>query len=258
MNVVNKIKLLGEELTDKRIIEKVLVSLPERFETKISSLKDSKDLFHISLVELVHALHAQEQRRFFRQEDFSKGVMVASQKGRTCQGGNKRATSEKKGKIEKLLPGRKAWWFEVCKQFGHIEKVCKNKGHRQEQQVQVVENQQPSQETEQLFMASCSKLKNPGESIVKIGNGDCVDAKGRGKIVVQTPSEHRHKNEVMRVGMLAKRFPIKWKNSASQARSVKLDETEMWHKRIGHYHYIGLVQMKKKNLVDNLPKIDEK
>ncbi|XP_031268500.1 uncharacterized protein LOC116126972 [Pistacia vera] len=49
MNVVNKIRLLGEEMTDKRIVEKVLVSLPERFESKISSLEDSKDLSQITL-----------------------------------------------------------------------------------------------------------------------------------------------------------------------------------------------------------------
>ncbi|XP_031258912.1 uncharacterized protein LOC116117020 [Pistacia vera] len=60
MNVVNKIKLLGEELTNQRIVEKVLVSLPERFEAKISSLEDSKDLSQISLAELVHSLQAQE------------------------------------------------------------------------------------------------------------------------------------------------------------------------------------------------------
>ncbi|XP_031259739.1 uncharacterized protein LOC116117871 [Pistacia vera] len=44
MNVVNKIRLLGVELTDLRVVEKVLVSLSERFESKISSLEDSKDM----------------------------------------------------------------------------------------------------------------------------------------------------------------------------------------------------------------------
>ena len=58
MEVVNKIWLLGEDLTDQRVVEKVLVSLPERFESKISSLEDSKDLTKISLVELVHAFQA--------------------------------------------------------------------------------------------------------------------------------------------------------------------------------------------------------
>jgi len=37
---VNKIRLLLEDLPDRRIVEKVLVSLPERFESKISSLED--------------------------------------------------------------------------------------------------------------------------------------------------------------------------------------------------------------------------
>ncbi|XP_031253182.1 uncharacterized protein LOC116111124 [Pistacia vera] len=44
MGVVNKIRLLGVELIDRRVVEKVLVSLPERFESKISSLKDSRDM----------------------------------------------------------------------------------------------------------------------------------------------------------------------------------------------------------------------
>lgn len=33
---MNQIRLLGEELSDKRIMEKALVSLPKRFEAKIS------------------------------------------------------------------------------------------------------------------------------------------------------------------------------------------------------------------------------
>lgn len=40
MKIVNQIKMIGEELTNKRVIEKVLVSLPERFKAKISSIED--------------------------------------------------------------------------------------------------------------------------------------------------------------------------------------------------------------------------
>jgi len=61
--VVNKIRLLQEDLPDKRIVEKVLVSLSERFEAKISSLEDSRDLTKISLTELMNSLQTQEQRR---------------------------------------------------------------------------------------------------------------------------------------------------------------------------------------------------
>jgi len=57
---VNKIQLLREYLPDRRIVEKVLVSLPERFEAKISLLEDSRDLTMISLTELMNSLQIQE------------------------------------------------------------------------------------------------------------------------------------------------------------------------------------------------------
>jgi len=61
--LVNKIRLLQEDLPDKRVVEKVMVSLPERFEAKISSLEDSRDLSQIIITELMNALQTQEQRR---------------------------------------------------------------------------------------------------------------------------------------------------------------------------------------------------
>ena len=93
MEVVNKIRLLGADLTDQRVVEKVLVSFPERFESKISSLEDSKDLTKISLAELVHAFQAQEQRRSMRQEDTHEGALFAKQK-RFSQGVKKKYSGE--------------------------------------------------------------------------------------------------------------------------------------------------------------------
>ena len=42
MKIINKIRLLGEELPHSRIMEKVPVSLPKRFESKMSSSKTLK------------------------------------------------------------------------------------------------------------------------------------------------------------------------------------------------------------------------
>ena len=38
MTIVNQIKLLSEDFPTQRIVEKLLVNLPERYESKISSL----------------------------------------------------------------------------------------------------------------------------------------------------------------------------------------------------------------------------
>ncbi|KAL6321919.1 hypothetical protein AAG906_035819 [Vitis piasezkii] len=70
--IVNKTRLLGEEFSDARIMEMVLVTLPERFESKISSLEESRDLSQISFAELMNVLQAQEQRRALRQENVTK------------------------------------------------------------------------------------------------------------------------------------------------------------------------------------------
>lgn len=55
--VVNKLRLIGEQMSDSRVVdsrvvEKLLVTLPERFEAKISALEESKDLSTITLAEL--------------------------------------------------------------------------------------------------------------------------------------------------------------------------------------------------------------
>ncbi|XP_015896297.2 uncharacterized protein LOC107430027 [Ziziphus jujuba] len=62
-------KLLGKDFSDERIVQKILMTLPEKYESKISSLEESKDLSSISLAELVNALQAQKRRRMMRKEE---------------------------------------------------------------------------------------------------------------------------------------------------------------------------------------------
>ncbi|KAG8493853.1 hypothetical protein CXB51_011152 [Gossypium anomalum] len=58
MATVNNIRLLGDEFSDKRVVENVITTLPEKYEEKISSLEDSRDLSTIFLTELINALYA--------------------------------------------------------------------------------------------------------------------------------------------------------------------------------------------------------
>ena len=56
LNLANKVRLLGKDFPDQRIIENILVTLPERYESTISSLENAKDLSSISLAELINTL----------------------------------------------------------------------------------------------------------------------------------------------------------------------------------------------------------
>ncbi|XP_006598394.1 uncharacterized protein [Glycine max] len=77
LGIANKIKLLGSDFADSRIVKKTLVTVPERYEASIASLENTKDLSKITLAEVLHALQAQEQRRLMRQDRVVEGVLPA-------------------------------------------------------------------------------------------------------------------------------------------------------------------------------------
>ena len=70
-------RLYGKEFSDERILQKILVTLPEKYEATISSLENSKDLSSISLAKIVNALQALEQRKMMRQEGTVEGAFQA-------------------------------------------------------------------------------------------------------------------------------------------------------------------------------------
>lgn len=51
LNIANRVKLLCSALSDSRIVEKILVTVPERFEATITTLENTKDLSKITLAD---------------------------------------------------------------------------------------------------------------------------------------------------------------------------------------------------------------
>ncbi|XP_031252717.1 uncharacterized protein LOC116110636 [Pistacia vera] len=233
MSVVNKIRLLGVEMSDKMIVEKVLVSLPERFESKISSLEDSKDLSQISLTELVHALQAQEQRRLMRQEDTDEGAMMAVQKG------NNRVT-QRIGAGLGLGSNVK-----VANSLGILRKFARTKVHNHHNKLNLQRiNSRAMSLSNCLYLhatqlrpavwlidSGCTnqmaanlqnfiRLDKTYNSRVKIGNGEYVEAKGIGDVAVLTQSGTK-KNEVAAV---FRKFKLLVENQAgTMIKAIKSD-----------------------------------
>ncbi|KAF3623743.1 Endosomal targeting BRO1-like domain-containing protein, putative isoform 1 [Capsicum annuum] len=75
-------------------MKKVLESLTERFEEKIYSLEDLKDLTKLSPSELIHALQAQEQRRSLRLEEATETALQAKLKGKIVKKENNQQTQK--------------------------------------------------------------------------------------------------------------------------------------------------------------------
>ena len=60
--IVNEMKTFGEEISDSRIVEKILVSLPPKFDSMVSIIEETKDISSMSVQELMGSLKAHERR----------------------------------------------------------------------------------------------------------------------------------------------------------------------------------------------------
>ncbi|KAA3486536.1 pleiotropic drug resistance protein 3-like [Gossypium australe] len=147
MAVVNSIRLLGDQFSEVRIVEKVITTLPERYEAKISSLEDSRDLLSISLTKMINDLYAQEQRRANRQEEHQEGAFQAKSRPASSSSNYKRKKSwfdkPRRDGVRRRYPPcqhckrlshpvENCWLrlnvqCKVYKKIGHSEKICKNK-----------------------------------------------------------------------------------------------------------------------------------
>ncbi|XP_038687527.1 uncharacterized protein LOC119986908 [Tripterygium wilfordii] len=162
MEIVNQMKLYGEQVTDYKVVEKILISLPDRFEAKISAIEESCNLKELSITELCTKLQAQELRFTRKSKEVTEGAFQMKQKGKQPGGfkdGKKKFQDKGGGKGKSVEnssagdqskkeqvkfppcphcnrtnhPERYCWQkygkpqCRFCKKFGHIEKNCKVK-----------------------------------------------------------------------------------------------------------------------------------
>ena len=170
---MNKVRFLDKDFPDERIVQKILVTMLEKYKSKISSLEESKDLSSISLRELVNALQAREQRRMMRQEESVQDAFQAkaqsSRRGKDKRN-KKKVENNDKNKEETYPPcphckktnhlQRKCWWRpnvkrRKCGQIGHMERIYRSQQHEGKANAIVEQFQE-----EQLFVATCFATSN--------------------------------------------------------------------------------------------------
>ncbi|KAJ8620273.1 hypothetical protein MRB53_028802 [Persea americana] len=139
IDIVNKVRLLGADFSDSRIVQKILVTVPEKFEATISSIENSKDVSSITLAELLNALQAQEQRKLMRQERSVEGAFQAISQ-------NNMYKKEKQS-------------YSNNSSNRQVERICKSQQQQGEAKTTV---EQPQEE--QLFVASCFATSSSTES----------------------------------------------------------------------------------------------
>ena len=108
LTLVNKMKQYGETIKDQVIVEKILRTLPSRFEHIVCAIEESKNLEELKVEELQGSLESHEQRMLEKKHDKPayQALQAQSHKG---NGGydNKKKKGKGKWKNDK---GKKNDW----------------------------------------------------------------------------------------------------------------------------------------------------
>jgi hypothetical protein len=64
-------------------------------------------------------------------------------------------------------------------------------------------------------------------------------------------------HDIFKVKMKGKSFALNPLEEEQTAFPIKENIIEVWHKRLGHYHHKGLLQMKSKMMTNDLPALDD-
>ena len=81
-DLVNQMRLYGETVEDYKVVEKMLISLPEKIEAKVAAIEESCDLKKMIISEMVSKMQAQEQRMSMRINDVIEGAFQVRHKGK--------------------------------------------------------------------------------------------------------------------------------------------------------------------------------
>ena len=206
MELVNQMKSYGEEISDKRIVEKLLISLPDKFDPIVAVIEETKDLSLLSVQELFGSLKTYEQRLLRHSEKsvesaFQSKISLnsrnverkpisnenrsdSSRGGRTGRGrargrdgrGRGRFNHERKFTNEENSSIPKC---NICERNSHVEKDCWFKGKPQcfncKQNCRFKNNQQAScveeKEADENMFYACQSVVEQKNNVWFLDSG---------------------------------------------------------------------------------------
>ncbi|KAG7599301.1 Integrase catalytic core [Arabidopsis suecica] len=113
INLSNQLRVHGEEKSDYQVVQKILISVPQQFDSIVAVLEQTKDLSTLSVTELIGTLKAHERRLNLREDRINEGAFYGEKLG--SRGGNKQ---------NKDRHGKTNMWCGVCKKNNHNEVDC--------------------------------------------------------------------------------------------------------------------------------------
>jgi hypothetical protein len=136
--IVNTIRGLGEEVKETIIVQKVLRSLPSRFDPKISSIEEIKDLDNLKMDELHGILTAYEMRiekdkkenPSRKEATFKASKKTKTKEYKTSDNSDSESDAEEANFVRKLKRGSGKYKGKIpfkcfnCGEVGHFVAKC--------------------------------------------------------------------------------------------------------------------------------------
>ncbi|CAO2830911.1 unnamed protein product [Amaranthus hypochondriacus] len=149
IEIVNQMKSYGENISDEKIVKKILLTLTEKYDDIVAIIEETKDLSKISVEQLMGSLESHEQRKNRHNDEESEETALQAKfnmkhKNNVMKENNENREDnimENKNSETKMFceickrtnhfsgdcyfKGKPQCW--VCKRFGHIGKNCRSK-----------------------------------------------------------------------------------------------------------------------------------
>ncbi|CAJ2654309.1 unnamed protein product [Trifolium pratense] len=113
--LVSQMRSYGDNILDKRIVEKILISIPRKYDAIVTTIEQTKDLSTMSVTELIGSLEAYEQRLSRHDDNTFENAFQSKLKLRSH---DDRRYGGKKNQDEYPPCG-------ICKRTNHAEKYCR-------------------------------------------------------------------------------------------------------------------------------------
>ncbi|XP_048231300.1 uncharacterized protein LOC125370317 [Ricinus communis] len=174
MGIVNQMRKYGENIVDQKVVEKLLRSLTQKYDSAVSAIEESRDLTVLTIDELLGSLQSHEDRyKSYEESSLEKAFQNklrfsndheggssntnrggyssrGKRGGRGARGGGHSGDKNQQSQGEGETQNRKFKCY-YCDKIGHIERYCRIK-ERDEKQANFVE-EKDKDEPECLFLA---------------------------------------------------------------------------------------------------------